>query len=92
MNEEEDHSSTKSAKKIDLFDSPRSTLNKQQSLLDRFKFNQVGLRNKFKEYIVRQKLRYPLTNKHIKTEFYEESDNESSLSLKQIREEKRELE
>ena len=55
-------------------------------MLDRFKFKQVDLKNKFKEYIIKQKLKYPLTNKHIKTEVYEESDNGSSLSLKHVRE------
>lgn len=52
---------------VNLFDSPRITEFKNSSLLQRFKHNQIELKNKFKSYITSQKLKYPLVHKRIKT-------------------------
>ncbi len=52
---------------VNLFDSPRAAELKNDSLLQRFKHNQIELKNKFKSYITSQKFKYPLVHKRIKT-------------------------
>lgn len=59
-----------------LFDSSRNNLFKNESLLERFRHNQIELKNRFKQYVSIQKVRYPLTNKHLRTEAYSDSEEE----------------
>lgn len=53
---------------LHLFDSPRSSIQKNKSLKDRFKMNQIDLKNKFKNYLATQKFKYPLASKHFSSD------------------------